>query len=141
MVLLATLVCQLRKQLLTLWIFFRDLLNNETQHKIVAGQNTVSLIKVRTLAHAQTNVVHSSCQPSPTSSPLASMGPGSTHLSSFMVTNHRMQHSVHPSSALLPSQAILRTVSLRCLLNEQSMMVVLVRFVSRFVLTHCCQLG
>ena len=69
MVLLATLMCQLRKQPLTVWIFFRDLLNNETRHRIVAGQNTVSLNKGRTLAHTQTNRVHSSCQPFPISGP------------------------------------------------------------------------
>lgn len=71
MVLLATLICQLRKHLVvvTLWIFVWDLLNNEARHRIVASQNTVSLHKVRTLSHTQTNGVDSGSQSSPTGSP------------------------------------------------------------------------
>ena len=127
--LLATLICQLRKQLVffTLWIFVWDLLNSEARHRIVASQNTVSFHKVRALSHAQTNVVDSGFQLPPTDGPPTYPGdcampagvklytePTSSQIlmgtsidgawvcamHTFTFTNHRMQQSAHPSSAI-----------------------------------------
>ncbi len=72
----------------------------------------------------------------------ASMGPGSLHSSPLTVMNHRMQQSAQPLRAMLPSQEILRTVSMLSLVKVQFMMEVLVRVELRGVsVTHCSQLG
>ena len=48
-----------------------------------------------------------------------------------------MQHLVHPSSAMLPTQAINRTISLCCLVNEKSMRVVFVDVIGSIGVKVC----